>query len=123
MRFRGDPLRISKPIPHATIFSHVLLLLGKEQEFRRATTYAISPVTEEDMAECAASPTGTEREKPCLLVITVSVAQLNLGPGGDSARRPTAEGNTYQNLQMVATFAVPTRAVCYGDATIKELNE
>ena len=101
----------------------MLSLPGKEQEFRKATTHATSPFTEEDMAKCAAPPTGTERENPYLLVITASVAQLNLGPGGDSARRPTAEGNAFWNLQMVATFTVPTRAVCYGDATIKELNE
>ena len=109
--------------PHTTIFSCVLLLLGEEQEFRKATTYATSPVTEEDMAECATSPTRKERENPCLVVVTPSVAQLNLGPGGNSARRPTAEGNAFQNPWMAATFAVPTRAVCNTDTTIKELNK
>ena len=108
---------------HATIFSCMLSSLGKEQEFRKATTYATPPITEEDMAECAASPTETGRENPCLLFTTASIAWLNLGPGVDSARRPTAKGNAFQNLQMAATFAIPTRAVCYGDATIKELNE
>ena len=101
----------------------MLSLQGEEQQFRKAATYATSPVAEEDMAKHATSPTGTERENPCLLVITASVPWLNLGPGGNSARRPTAEGNAFQNLQMMATFAVPTRAVCYGDANIKELNE
>ena len=109
--------------PCATIFSCMLSLLGKEQEFRKAATYATSPITEEDMAKCAASPTGMERENPCLLFITASVAWLNLGPGGNSARRPTTEGNAFQNLWMVATFTVPARAVCHGDATIKGLNE
>ena len=101
----------------------MLLLPGEEQEFRKATTYAAPPIAEEDMAKCAASPTGTERENPCLLVITASVAWLILGPGGDSTRRPTTEGNVFWSLQMVAPFTVPMRAVCYGDATIKELNE
>ena len=57
--------------PHATIFSHVLSLPGEEQEFRKATTYAASSVTEEDMAECTTSPTRTERENPCLLVVSL----------------------------------------------------
>ena len=108
---------------HTTIFSCMLLLPGEEQEFRKATTYAASPITEEDMAKYATSPTGTERENPFLLVVTASVAWLNLGPGSNSARRPSTEGNAFWNLQMVATFTVPMRAVCYGDATIKELNE
>ena len=109
--------------PHATIFSHVLSSPNEEQEFRRATTYAASLIAERDTAECAASPPRTERENPCLLFVTASVAWLNLGPGGNSARRPTTEGNAFWNLWLVATFAVPTRAVCYGDATIKELTK
>ena len=109
--------------PHTTIFSCVLLSLNEEQEFRRATTYATSPITKRDMAKCVTSPAGTERENPCLLFITASVAQLNLGPGGNSAGRPTTEGNAFWNPQMVATFTVPTRAVCYRDATIKELTK
>ena len=108
---------------HTIIFSCVLLSPNEEQQFRRATIYAASPITERDMAECAASPTRTDRENPCLLVITASVAQLKLGPCGNSARRPATEGNVFQNPWMVATFAVPTRAVCYRDATIKELKE
>ena len=101
----------------------MLSLPYEEQESRKATTYTASPITEEDMAECATSPNKTGRENPCLLVITASVAWHKLGPGGNSARRPTAEGNAFQNPQMAATFAVPTRAVCFGDATIKELNK
>ena len=107
---------------HTTIFSHMLSSPNEEQEFRRATTYATSPVAERDMAKCVASPARTERENPCLLFITASVAWLNLGPGGNTARRPTTEENAFWNLWMVATFAVPTRAVCYRDATIKGLN-
>ena len=109
--------------PHATIFTYMLSSPDQEQVFRRATTYTTSPVAEEDMAKCAASPTKTGRENPCLLIITASVAWLNLGPRDDSARRPTAEGNAFQNPQMVVTFTVPTRAVCYRYATIRELNE
>ena len=107
---------------HTTIFSCMLSSLSEEQEVRRATTYAASPVTKRDMAECATSPAGTERENPCLLFVTASVAWLNLRPGGKTTRRPTAEGNAFQNLQMAATFTVPARAVCYGDTTIKELD-
>ena len=109
--------------PHTTIFSCMLSSPNEEQEFRRATTYTTSPITERDTAKYVTSPARTERENPCLLFVIASVAWLNLGPSGNSARRPTTEGNAFQNLQMAATFAVPTRAVCYRDATIKELTE
>ena len=108
--------------PHATISSHVLLSPSEEQEVRRATTCDASPIAERDMAKCIVLPARTERENPCLLFITASVAQLNLEPGGNTARRPTTEGNAFWNPQMVATFSEPARAVCYGDATIKELD-
>ena len=65
-----------------------MLSLNEEQVFRRATTYATSPIAKRDMAECVASPARTERESPCLLFITASVAWLNLVPGGNTARRP-----------------------------------
>ena len=108
--------------PHTTIFSHVLSSPSKEQEVRRATTYATFAITKRDMAECTTPPARTERENPCLLFVIASVVWLNLGPGGNTARRPTTEGNAFQNPWMAATFAVPTRAVCYGDTTIKELD-
>ena len=95
---------------------------NEELEFRRATTYAASPIAKRDMAKCVASPARTERENPCLLFVTASVAQLNLGPGGNTTGRPTAEGNAFRNPWMATTFAVPARAVCYGDTIIKELN-
>ena len=68
----------------------MLSSLNEEQEFRRTTTYAASPIAKRDMAEYVASTAGTERENPCLLFVMASVAWLNLGPGGDSAGRSTA---------------------------------
>ena len=123
MRFRVTHLESTSHRPQTTIFSHVLSSLVEEQEFRNATTHATSPITEKNMAKCAASPTRTERENPFLLVITTSIGQLNLGPGGNNVRRPTAEGNAFWNLWMAVTLEAPTRAVCYGGTTIKELNE
>ena len=38
------------------------------------------------------------------------------------ARRPTTEGNAFQNPRMVPTFSVPASVVCYRDATIEELD-
>ena len=108
--------------PYATIFSHVLSSPSEEQEVRRATTHATSTVTKRDMAKCTVSPARTERENTCLLFVTASVTWLNLGPGGDTARRSTTEGNAFQNLQTAATFSISARAVCYRDATIKELD-
>ena len=107
----------SRHEPHTTIFSHVLLSPSEEQ-VRRATTYVSSPVAKRDMAKSITSPARTEGENSCLLFVTASVAWLNLGPGGNTARRPTTERNPW----MAATFSVPARAVCYGDATTKELD-
>ena len=70
--------------PQATIFSCVLPPPRQEQELRRTTTYVASLAAERDMAEYTASPAKTERENPCLLLVTTSVAQLNLGPGGNT---------------------------------------
>ena len=116
-------LGVTNEESNATIFSQVLSSPSEEQEVRRATTYAASTVAERDMAKCTTPPARTERENPCLLFITASVAWLNLGPGGDTTRGSTTDGNAFQNPWMVATFSIPARAVCYGDTTINELDE
>ena len=100
----------------------MLLSPKKEQELRRTTTYVAPTAAERDKAKYTASPARTERENPCLLFVTASLAWLNLGPGVNTARRSTAEGNAFQNPQMAATFSIPPRAVCYEDTTIKELD-
>ena len=101
----------------------MLLSPSEEQEVGGATTYATSIVAKRDMAEHTASSSRTEMENPCLLLVTASVAWLNLGPGGNTTGRSTTDGNAFQNLWMVATFSIPARAVCYGDTTIKELDK
>ena len=105
----------------ATIFSCMLSSPREEQEPRRNTTYITSLATERDMAKHTISPARTERENPCLLLVTASVAWLSMGLGGNTTRRSTAEGNAFQNPWMVVTFLIPPRVVSYGDAMIKEL--
>ena len=109
--------------PKATIFSWVLSSLNEDQEAGRATTHTTGTAAERDMADHTASPARTKMENPCLLFVMASVVQLNLGPGVDTIGRSTAVENAFQNPQMVATFSIPSRAVCYGDTTIKELDE
>ena len=112
--------------PQATLFSHVLLLLVEGQDFMETTTHTASPIAEEDMTRCTTPPSGTERENWYLLVVTASVGQLNLGPGGNNHESSTTdppEENTFQNLQMAATFSGSTRAIGDGGTTVKELNE
>ena len=112
--------------PQTTLFSHMLSLLGEEQEFMETTTHTAPPVAEEDMTRCATPPSRTERENQYLLVITASVGQLNLGPSSNNPRRCTADPHdesAFQNPWMAATFSGSTRAVSYGGATVKELNE
>ena len=86
------------------------------------TTHTTSSATEEDMTRCTIPLSRTEKENWYLLVVTASVGQLNLGPGGDGLERSRAE-NTFWNPQMAATFPGSTEAISYGGATIKELDE
>ena len=67
----------------------------EEQEVRRTTTYAASPVAERDAAKHTTSLARTGRENPCLLFVTASEAWLNLGPGSDTNRSSTAEGSAF----------------------------
>ena len=79
----------------ATIFSCMLLSPREEQEPRRNTTYITSLAAKRNMAKHTVSPARTERENPCLLLVRASVAWLSLGPGGNTTRRSTAEGNAF----------------------------
>ena len=74
------------------------------------------------MTRCTTPPSGTEKENWYLLVITASVGQLNLGPGGDGPKESRAE-NTFWNLQMAATFPGSTKAISYEGATVKGLDK
>ena len=80
------------------------------QEAERATTHAIGTAAKRDMAQYTISPARTKMENPCLLFVTASVVQLNLGPGVNTAGRSTTVENAFQNPQMVATFSIPSRA-------------
>ena len=109
-----------------TLFSHVLSLPVKEQNFMENTTHTTSPIADEDVAGCTNPPSGTEGENQYLLVITASVGQLSLGPSGNNPERSTTDspsGNTSQNPQMADIFSGSTRVVSYGGATVKELKE
>ena len=108
--------------PQATSLSHMLSSPKEEQEPRRTTTHIAPLAAKRDTAKYTPSPTRTERENPYLILLTASVAWLNLGPGGNTTGRSTAGGNAFQNLWMAATFSIPPRAICYGDTTMKELD-
>ena len=116
MRFRGDPLRAHCHWPQTTLFSHVLSSLHEEQRWREATTHT---AIEEDLTRCITLPSKIERGNQYLLVVTTSVGQLNLGPGGNNSRRSMAEENVFQNLQMVATLSTPPQGNqlwrCHGE--------
>ena len=58
-----------------------------------------------------------------MLVVTSSVGRLNLGPGGDNARRSPSGENVFQNPQMLTVFPPLWGMICYGGATMTELDE
>ena len=82
--------------PQATIFSRVLSSLSKNSNVRRTTTHTASTAAKRDTTECVASLARTHMENPCLLFITASVVQLNLGP---SVEKPTDGGHLFYNFQ------------------------
>ena len=96
---------------------------SEDQEVGRAATHAPHLAAERDMTKCTAPLARLKVENPCLLFVTASVVQLHLGLGVDTAGRTTTVGNAFQNLQMVATFSILARVVCYGDSAIWELNK
>ena len=100
-----------------------MLSSSGDQDVGIATTPAACTADERDMAKCTTSQARTEVEKPCLLFFMASVVQLSLELGVDTALRSTAVGNTFWHPWIVATFSVPTRAVCYGDVTVKDQDE
>ena len=90
------------------------------------TTHTTSPVADEDVPRCTTPPSGAERENQYLLVVTASVQQHSLEPGGDNPKRSTTDSpseNTFQNPWMAAIFSGSTRVVSYGGTTVKELKE
>ena len=113
--------------PQATLFAQVLLPPVNELDFTEATIHPTSPIIANvDTARCTTPPSGKERENGYLLVITASVEQLSLGPGGNNPERSTTNlpwGNAFQNPWMAAIFSGKTRAVSYGGTTMKELKE
>ena len=92
--------------PQTTLFSQVLLLPGNKSSgldtgFTEATTQtAPLAVANVDMARCTTQPFGMEREKQYLLVVTTSMEQLSLGPGGENPQKSPNDpprGNPFWN--------------------------
>ena len=94
--------------PQTTLFSHMLSPPVEEEDFAEVTTHTTSAVAEEDVAGCPTPMLGTERQNQYLLV----VGQLNLGPGSNNPKIPTADEDTFQNPWMAAIFPrVPGQSV------------
>ena len=64
-----------------------------------------------------------EQSNRYMLVITSSVGQLTLRPGGYSGRESLGGENVFQNPQMSAVFPPPPGVIHYGGATLMELDE
>ena len=118
--------------PQTTLFSRVLSPLGDEPSgldtgFTEATTQTPPPlVANVDKDRCTTPPFGMEGENQYLLVITTSIEQLSLGPGGNNPKKSSTDlprRNTFQNPQMAAVLSGSTRAVGYEGATAKEVKE
>ena len=72
---------------------------------------------------CTSLPPKVKRSNRYMVVVTSSVGQLDLGPGGDNARRSPSGETIFQNLQISAMFPQPCGVICYRGATLIELEE
>ena len=101
-----------------TIFSRVLSTLVTE-----APPCPVSPPCEDEAIWCTSPPSGLEWSKRYLLVVTLLVNQLGLGPGGDSVKGPQSGRNVPQNPPMAATLPPPWGLAHYKGTTLTELDE
>ena len=79
-----------------------------------------------DTVRCVNLPFRMESENWYLQVVTTSIDQLSLGPGGNNLEKSStalSRGNTSQNPQMAAVLSGPTQAIGYGGATMKQLED
>ena len=116
-------LEIEKPEashlqPGATIFSRVLSTPGME-----APPHSVSPPSGDKAIWCTSPPSGLEQSERYLLVVTSSVNQLDLGPGGDSVRESQSGRNVSWNPQMADAIPPPGGFTHYEGTTLIKLDE
>ena len=87
----------SHPQPKMTIFSQVLATPVDEQKTVETASHPVSPLAEDEAIWCTSPLPEIESSNRYVLVVTSSVGQLNLGPGGDNARRSLSGENVFQN--------------------------
>ena len=87
----------SCPQPKTTIFSQVLAPPADEQRAVEGPPCPVSPQAEDEVILCTSQPPEIEQSNRYMLVVTSSVGRLNLGPGGDNARRSPGGENVFQN--------------------------
>ena len=87
----------SHPQPKMTIFSWVLATPADKQKTVETPSHPVSPLAEDEAMWCTSPPPDMEQTNRYMLVVTSSVGQLNLGPGGNNARRSLSGENVFQN--------------------------
>ena len=113
----------SCPQPNTTIFSWVLAPPSDKQRAVEGPPCPISPQAEDEVIWCTSPPPEIKWSDRYMLVVTSLVGQLNLGPGGDNARRSHGGENVFLNPGMSTVFPPPHGVTHYGGATLTELDE
>ena len=113
----------SHPQLKMTIFSRVLATPVDKQKAVETPPHPVSPLAEDEAIWCTSPPPEIEQSDRYMLVVTSSVGQLNLRPGGDNARRSPGGENVFRNPKMLALFPPPCGVIHYGGATLTELDE
>ena len=102
----------------ATIFSRVLSTPVME-----APPCPVSPPSGDKPVWCTSPLLGLELSERYLLVVTLLVNQLDLGPDGNNVGELQSSRNVARNPQMVAALSPPWGLTCYKGATLTELDE
>ena len=86
-------------------------------------SHPVSPLAKDEATWCTSPPPEIKQSDRYMLVVTSSVGQLNLGPGGDNARRSQSDEICFWNPWMLAMFPPPHGVIHYRGATLTELGE
>ena len=106
-----------------TIFSWVLSTPVDEPKVVEAPPHPVSPPSGDEAIWCTYPPPGLEQSDRYLLVVTMLVNWLDLGPGGSNVRESQSRRNIFQNPWMLAVFPPPWGVTHYKGATLTELDE
>ena len=106
-----------------TIFSQVLATPLDEQKVMEVPPHLVSPLAEDEAIWCTSPPLELEQSNRYLLVITLLVNRLDLGPGGNNVRIPKWREHIPEPPDVGCVSSTMWGMIHYKGATLTELDE